>query len=117
MRMVPTCRAGVAVTSVSRVSRSSLSVAVIPSSSRRRRRRATANCGLGRLGEDGRRSDSKASDGIVTPYLVVTAEGGPRSHQQRLGGVLGAAEELGHARNREVVDVPKRQGQAVVVTQ
>ena len=41
-----------------------------------RRRRATANCGLGRLGEEGRRSDSKASDGIVTPCLVAAAEGG-----------------------------------------
>src|SRR5437588_9649141 len=107
MRMVPTWPTVGAVVG-SRLSVSRLSVVVIPSSSRRRRRKATANCGLGRLGEDGRRSDSKASDGIVTPCLVVAAEGGPGPHQQRLGGVLGAAEELGDARNREVVDVAKR---------
>src|SRR5881227_465102 len=89
-------------------------VVVMPSSSSMRRHSEMANRGLGRAGEERRRSSCSGSVGMVASFLVGVTEGGAGPGQQRLGGLLGAVEQAGDLPHGQVVDVAQGQGRTVV---
>src|SRR5689334_1314041 len=76
--------------------------------SRRARKRA-ANAGSGSAGVTGARSTPNGS--AIAVLLPLAAVGGterrPRPHQERLGGVHGAAEQASDLRHGQVVHVPQ----------
>src|SRR5436305_4435288 len=103
MWMMPSCTPAVARSTDRSV------VVVMPSSSSMRRHSEMANRGLGRAGEERRRSSWSGSVGIVASFLVGVAEGGAGPCQQLLGRLLGALEQAGNLPHRQVVDVSQRQ--------
>src|SRR2546430_17573383 len=70
-----------------------------------RARRWVAKAGSGSTGLRGRLRDSRGSAIAVLPGFMGAAEGTSGAHQQRLRGVDGPFQEVGHLRHREVIEV------------
>src|SRR4051812_49391635 len=81
-------------------------------------RSARAKPGAGGTRSSVPRSASRGSAGISAPLEVGIAvgatEGEAGPHEQRLGGVHRAAQQLGHLGDGQPVEVAQRQGGAVV---
>src|SRR6185436_4338911 len=73
-----------------------------------RRRSSAVNAERGAMGGVGSRGSRKGS-GIVASRLVRPPERGPGPHEQRLGGVDGPVELLGHLGDRQAVEVAERE--------
>src|SRR4051812_47649913 len=79
-----------------------------------RRRSAAANAGRGASGMVGSRRESNGSVGIELTSRVSDSERVAGAHEEGLGRVHGAIEMVGNLRDRQPVDVAKRERGAMV---